>query len=130
MFVFFVILFVDFVVELVMPLLFSYGTLQQADVQRATFGRALVGEKDVLVGYEPSLVRIDDPAVAARLRKTHHDNVTPTGDDWSSVQGTALAVSDEELAKADVYEAPFAYRRILVTLGSGQQAWVYLHRPQ
>jgi len=113
-----------------MPLLFSYGTLQQQDVQLATFGRALVGEKDVLVGYEPSLVRIDDPAVAARLHKTHHDNVTPTGDDWSSVQGTALAVTDEELAKADAYEAPFAYQRILVTLGSGQQAWVYLHRPQ
>jgi hypothetical protein len=113
-----------------MPLLFSYGTLQQEDVQLATFGRTLAGEKDILTGYEPSLVRIDDPAVAARLQKTHHDNVTPTGDDWSSVQGTAFEVTDEELVKADAFEAAFAYERVLVTLGSGHQAWVYVHVPR
>jgi hypothetical protein len=34
-----------------MALLFSYGTLQQPDVQRATFGRLLRGEPDALVGF-------------------------------------------------------------------------------
>jgi hypothetical protein len=29
-----------------MPLLFSYGTLQQENVQLATFGRLLYGQKD------------------------------------------------------------------------------------
>ena len=110
-----------------MPLLFSYGTLQQEDVQVKTFGRKLQGEKDLLLGYEPSLVKIADPAVAARLGRTHHDNVTPTGDDWSSVQGTVFEVTDDELARADRFEAEFAYQRINGALASGKEAWVYVH---
>ena len=110
-----------------MPRLFSYGTLQHEDVQLSTFGRTLAGEKDLLIGYEPSLVKISDPAVAERLKKTHHDNVKATGDDWSSVQGTAFEVSDEELAKADRFEAEFNYKRVNVTLASGNDAWVYVH---
>jgi hypothetical protein len=113
-----------------MPILFSYGTLQHEDVQLETFGRSLHGDPDRLVGYEPSLVKIEDLDVAQRLGKTHHDDVTVTGDDWSSVQGTAFEVSDEELAKADAFEAAFHYRRVRVTLGSGNQAWVYVHAPQ
>ena len=111
-----------------MPLLFSYGTLQDEDVQMRTFGRKLNGEKDLLHGFEPSLVPIQDAAVAQRLQRTHHDNVTPTGDDWSSVQGTALEVSEDELAKADAYESEFGYRRIEVALSSGKGAWVYVYQ--
>jgi len=37
-----------------MPLLFSYGTLQQESVQRSTFGRLLDGPKDELPRFEPS----------------------------------------------------------------------------
>ena len=33
------------------------------------------------------------------LRRTHHDNVKPTGDDWSNVQGTVFEVTDAELAR-------------------------------
>jgi gamma-glutamylcyclotransferase (GGCT)/AIG2-like uncharacterized protein YtfP len=112
-----------------MPLLFSYGTLQQEEVQLSTFGRKLDGEKDLLLGYEPSLVKISDPAVAQRLGKTHHDNVTATGDDWSTVQGTVFDVTDEELARADRFEAEFAYQRVSAELASGKQAWVYVHAP-
>ena len=39
-----------------MPLLFSYGTLQQDDVQRATFGRLLTGQRDTLPGYLQEIV--------------------------------------------------------------------------
>jgi gamma-glutamylcyclotransferase (GGCT)/AIG2-like uncharacterized protein YtfP len=113
-----------------MPLLFSYGTLQHEDVQQKTFGRRLVGEKDLLLGYEPSLVKIPDPAVAKRLGRTHHDNVTATGDDWSTVQGMVFEVTDDELAKADRFEAEFAYRRINGALASGKEAWVYVHAPK
>ena len=110
-----------------MPLLFSYGTLQQEEVQMSTFGRKLDGEKDLLTGYEPGLVKIEDPDVARRLHKLHHDNVTKTGDDWSNVQGTVFDVTDAELAKADAFEAQYNYKRVSVTLASGNDAWVYVH---
>jgi gamma-glutamylcyclotransferase (GGCT)/AIG2-like uncharacterized protein YtfP len=113
-----------------MPLLFSYGTLQQEEVQVSTFGRKLDGEKDLLLGYEPALVKIPDPAVAARLGRTHHDNVSATGDDWSNVQGTVFEVTDEELAKADKFEAQFLYERVTAALASGKEAWVYVHAPR
>jgi hypothetical protein len=111
-----------------MPRLFSYGSLQQEEVQLSTFGRKLDGQKDLLVGYEPSLVKIADPEVAARLKKTHHDNVQKTEDDWSNVQGTVFEITDAELAKADAFEAEFNYRRVNVGLASGNDAWVYVHK--
>ena len=55
-----------------MPLLFSYGTLQQENVQLYTFGRLLQGHKDELPGYEQSLVMIEEPQIAASSGRTHH----------------------------------------------------------
>ena len=43
--------------------LFSYGTLQQEDVQLATFGRRLEGRADALPGYATSLLEIRDAEV-------------------------------------------------------------------
>lgn len=112
-----------------MPLLFSYGTLQEGAVQLATFGRLLQGRRDELVGYEPSLVQIDDPQVVSALGRTHHANVTFNGRRDSRVPGTVFVVSDAELAAADTFEQPYAYTRIAVTLASGQEAWVYVSAP-
>ena len=109
-----------------MPLLFSYGTLQQDDVQRAAVGRLLAGQRDELRGFEPSLVSIDDPELAASLGRTHHANVTKTSAE-SSVPGTAFEVTDAELARFDDYEAPFFYKRVQAMLASGREAWVYVH---
>jgi gamma-glutamylcyclotransferase (GGCT)/AIG2-like uncharacterized protein YtfP len=113
-----------------MPLLFSYGTLQQEEVQLSTFGRKLEGEKDLVTGYEPSLVKIADPELAKRLHKLHHDNITKTGDDWSNVQGTVFEITDEELARSDAFEAQFGYKRVSVSLASEKEAWVYVHHGQ
>jgi hypothetical protein len=110
-----------------MPFLFSYGTLQQPEVQRATFGRLLDGQRDELPGYEPSVVKIRNAAIAAALGRTHHDNVTFNGRPGSRVPGTVFEVTDEELAAADEYERPAAYTRVSAVLGSGTKAWVYLH---
>jgi gamma-glutamylcyclotransferase (GGCT)/AIG2-like uncharacterized protein YtfP len=112
-----------------MPLLFSYGTLQQEEVQLKTFGRKLTGEKEILEGYEPSLVRIEDPQVAARLGKKHHDNAKYTGEEDSRIIGMVFEITDAELALADTFEAEFSYKRVDAMLTSGQHAWVYVHAP-
>ena len=108
-----------------MPLLFSYGTLQQDNVQLSTFGRLLQGDKDELVGYEQSLVRIEDPHVVATSGKTHHPIVMFNGRSDSRVSGTVFEITDTELANADRYEVA-AYTRVAAMLASGRQAWVYV----
>jgi len=107
-----------------MPLLFSYGTLQQAAVQMSAFGRLLRGQPDELIGFEQSLLRIEDPEFVATSGKTHHSIVAFNGRSDSRVRGTVFEVSDAELVKADQYE-PAGYKRISAMLASGQQAWVY-----
>ena len=109
-----------------MPLLFSYGTLQQDDVQRSTFGRLLRGRPDSLPAFEPSQVKIADSALAASLGRTHHANVTYNGRPDSRVGGTVFEITDEDLAAADRFEQVAAYKRIHVTLASGTKAWVYV----
>lgn len=59
--------------------LFSYGTLQQPDVQIATFGRRLAGQADILPGYGLSTVDIRDPAVVATSGLATHLIVRQTG---------------------------------------------------
>ena len=102
-----------------MPLLFSYGTLQQEDVQLSTFGRRLRGNHDVLPGYERSSITIDGAS---------YFTLSPNVND--RVAGVVLEVTDAELAKADEYEGDFYYARVLVTLESGKKAWVYVRRAQ
>lgn len=111
----------------VMPLIFSYGTLQTEKVQLATFGRLLNGQQDELPEYAPATVEITDPHVAAKLGQTYHANAKFNGNENLSVAGTAFMLTDEELAAADAYEAVFQYHRVAVVLASGKQAWVYVH---
>ena len=42
------------------------------------------------------------------------------------MSGTAFEITDAELAAADQYEKIAAYKRIVVMLASGEQAWVYV----
>ena len=111
-----------------MPLLFSYGTLQEEKVQVSTFGRRLKGQRDELVGYEPSLVRIEDPEIVATIGKAHHANVKFNGNQDSRVPGMVFEITDAELASVDEYEVVFSYRRVAAMLASGREAWVYAHR--
>ena len=110
------------------PLLFSYGTLQEEKVQLATFGRLLQGERDALPGFVQSLVRIEDPRVVATMGKSHHADVTFNGRSDARVSGTVFEITDEELAAADRYEEAVTYERIAATLASGRTAWLYVHR--
>ena len=107
-----------------MALLFSYGTLQQEAVQISTFGRVLRGGPDALVGFELSTLKVEDPAFVAASHRSEHAIVRFNGRDDSRVNGMVLELTDGELAQADAYE-PAGYARVLGTLASGKQAWVY-----
>jgi SAM-dependent methyltransferase len=102
-----------------MPLLFSYGTLRDEAVQRATFGRKLEGSPDELVGFESEGIEIEEEGAQAK-----HVIVRANGRSDSRVSGVALEVAEEDLALADRHE-PAPYVRISITLASGRQAWVY-----
>ena len=67
-----------------MPRVFSYGTFQQEDVQRSTFGRLLQRQRDELPGFEQAPVMAADG-------KAQHANVTFNGRDDSRVAGTVFA---------------------------------------
>ncbi len=105
--------------------LFSYGTLQREAVQLETFGRRLEGRADVLLGYRRALMRITDPAIVAVSGAEHHPLVTPSDDPADAVEGQVFLITPAELAAADAYEAP-EYRRISVSLASGDDAWLYV----
>lgn len=107
--------------------LFSYGTLQQADVQRATFGRLLHGDADALSGYRRSLLKIEDAQVVATSGQAYHPIVEYSGDPADTVPGTVFAISAEELRQADAYEVD-DYERVEAPLVSGRRAWVYVKR--
>jgi hypothetical protein len=106
-----------------MPLLFSYGTLQQEAVQMSTFGRLLQGQPDELVGFEQSLFKIEDPQFVAASGKAYHAIVKFNGKHDSRVTGMVFEISNSELADADRYE-PDGYKRITAVLASGKEAWV------
>lgn len=108
-----------------MEKLFSYGTLQQENVQLETFGRLLKGQPEVLLGYELSEVRITDPAVLKASGKEFHPILRATTDLAVEVIGTVFEITADELAQADAYEVD-DYIRVRANLKSGRTTWVYV----
>jgi hypothetical protein len=107
--------------------LFSYGTLQLEQVQRATFGRKLDTQADSLPGYCLEQLEIRDPDVIRTSGKTHHPIISPSDNPADTVAGSILMLTHEELLAADSYEVE-DYARVAVRLSSGKQAWVYAAR--
>lgn len=105
--------------------LFSYGTLQQEEVQRATFGRKLLGVPDHLIGYKLSMVKITDPQVLVTSGKEFHPILAHTGKEEDRVAGVVFEITSEELLQADRYEVA-DYKRIEAHFLSGATAWVYV----
>ncbi len=104
-------------------LLFSYGTLQNIEVQLATFGRKLTGFADCLLGYELIQTEICDCDVVALSGSAFHPIAIPNRAE--RVRGMVFALTSEELARSDDYEVA-AYRRVRAQLQSGQQVWAYV----
>lgn len=109
--------------------LFSYGTLQLPDVQRATFGRLLAGRPDRLSGYRLMPLTISDPAVVATSGLAVHTIACRTGNVEDIVEGVVFEIGAAELEACDAYETD-AYARVEVTLGSGTLAFVYVGDPR
>lgn len=111
-----------------MPALFSYGTLQQRDVQLANFGRELEGSADVLVGYRLAPLAISDERVLALSGKAVHWIARASRDPADRIAGMLFELSDAELAASDAYEV-VDYSRLEAALESGRRAWLYVGPP-
>ena len=107
-----------------MELLFSYGTLQQENVQLANFGRRLKGVSDTLVNYKIDKIKITDKRVLRESGEEFHPILQYTGDAKDQVMGTVFELTAEELCQADDYEVE-DYQRIRTTLKSGRNCWIY-----
>lgn len=95
--------------------LFTYGSLQEKEIQLGVFSRLLGGFDDTLHGH-----RISDNKVAGR-----YPTLELTENTEDHISGKVYILTDEELKKADFYEGE-AYKRIEVILSSGRKAWTYL----
>lgn len=99
--------------------LFTYGTLQEEQVQQDVFGRLVQGHPDALLGFKKM-----ENAVYGQ-----YPVVIPTEDAKDKVKGTVYQVSLTNLEKADAYETD-AYKREKFPLESGLEAWVYIENSQ
>ncbi|WP_318343493.1 gamma-glutamylcyclotransferase family protein [Flagellimonas baculiformis] len=99
--------------------LFTYGTLQEGQVQQDVFGHPLEGHPDTLLGFKKM-----ENAVYGQ-----YPVVIRTKDDKDKVKGTVYTISTADLEKADAYETD-AYKREKFPLESGLEAWVYIENSQ
>jgi len=106
-------------------LLFTYGTLQYAEVQLDTFGRLVAGETDALPGYTIDYAEIEDQRVVDVSGLSVHPILRATGNSLDKVMGRVLHLTADELDAADEYEVAL-YHRVSVALASGRTAWVYV----
>ncbi len=103
---------------------FSYGTIQQENVQLQLYGRSIHGSKDYLPGFRIMFVENKDPHSLARDEEQLHKLAVASGNASDAVEGTVFELTDEEIELTDRYE-PAGYTRIRVRLQSGKEAWTY-----
>ena len=97
-----------------MEYLFSYGTLQNSDVQIELFGCEVNFAMDVMTGYEVRTITLGNG--------THKLAVEHAG---GQISGILLELTAEQIAICDEYE-PEEYERVSVGLLSGKTAWAYV----
>jgi len=105
--------------------LFAYGTLQQREVQLATYGRPLDGAADALSGYRLDPLTITDPEVVRLSGKAVHHIARESGDPADRIPGVLFLLTPAELEAGDAYEVD-AYARVEVVLDSGARAFAYV----
>ncbi len=105
--------------------LFSYGTLQNEDVQRDVLGKVLPGQADRLPFYDQSVLEVVNGGRAEASGTARYLLAHYSGRHTDVLQGTAYPVTAADLRRTDKFQGP-AYKRIASVLGSGVCAWVYV----
>ena len=95
--------------------LFSYGSLQQQEVQLSLYKRVLKGNEDQLKGFK----------LTEELLYDQYPIIIETKDNTDLISGFVFEITLEELKFTDDYEGEH-YRRIQVKLESGREAWCYV----
>lgn len=102
-----------------MQKLFTYGTLQDKEIQEDLFGRALNGSSEQLIGYQLSEILIEEEfGIVAYpiIKETQNPN--------DIINGIVYHVSQNELYQTDLYEGKH-YKRVKVKLQSDELVWAY-----
>ena len=107
--------------------LFSYGTLQLEQVQLATYGRILSGNKDTLQQYRLENLEITDETVLKKSNQKFHPIAVRTNNLNDSISGVIFEITEQELIDTDTYEVS-DYQRVLEVFKSGKKAWVYISK--
>lgn len=102
-----------------MKKLFTYGSLQNEDVQENLFGRALKGTPEKLIGYALRNIQIEE-----EFGIVHYPVIVETKDEADFIEGIVYEVTDKELNQTDLYEG-MHYKRVEVHLHSNQKVWAY-----
>lgn len=106
-----------------MEKLFTYGTLQNKDIQETIFGRILEGIPETLVGYELKEIQIEE-----EFGMEKYPIIIETNSSEDTINGIIYEITEKELRQADTYEGVH-YKRIEVHLQSDKKAWVYSAKP-
>ncbi|MEC7783124.1 MAG: gamma-glutamylcyclotransferase family protein [Bacteroidota bacterium] len=99
---------------------FSYGTLQNPEVQMELYQRVLEGQSERLSGYVLESINLPDSS----FNYITYPIAKPTGNPQDSVEGFVFYLSEHELKITDTYESE-AYARVQIKLDSGIEAIVY-----
>jgi gamma-glutamylcyclotransferase (GGCT)/AIG2-like uncharacterized protein YtfP len=102
-----------------MEKLFTYGTLQNEDVQETIFGRTLQGTTETLIGYTLKEILIEE-----EFGIEPYPIIMETQNSEDSINGIMYEITTQELHKVDTYEG-LHYKRVEVSLQSDEVVWAY-----
>lgn len=99
---------------------FSYGTLQDPEVQKELYNRVLEGQPDRISGYVLESINLPDSS----FNYISYSMAKLTGNPQDSIEGFVFYLSEHELKITDTYESE-AYERFKIKLDSGIEAIMY-----
>lgn len=105
-----------------MQKLFTYGTLQNEDIQENLFGRILQGTPEILIGYKLNEIQIEE-----EFGLMQYPIITETNKPEDTISGIVYEITTNDLHQADLYEG-LHYKRVEVHLQSNEIVWAYSTR--